>query len=371
LLLLKILYQMKVISLLGLVHCSLLFKRQSAQCAVSNADKEDCGNFGIGERGCLQRGCCWQPGISLTAPWCFIPNGDSEPTTTTTTRPSTPLPARTTAPPARTTIPPSVTSSIPRATARATITPTPTATATTLADKQQQEQEMSPGLRIGLIVGGVIAGLAVVGIATLVYHKSKQSKEMPKLSLAPAPLPDVPVNQEPKLATYDAWLKEPAVSATGSGSTATAAASMPMNSLPMNSVAGLDPRVSPSQMYQQNYQDPSYQPSYYHDPTQPYQHTEYQHQPIQDYYQNYPNQEYHHQSDYHDGYQDHHYQDPLYQNSQYSPTHFQQNGQDLPGQADTHFQQTSQDQQGQAVYQHYPYTHEYTNGNPPSPSRPS
>ena len=41
------------------------------RCLVPYEEKEDCGHYGINQRDCLDRGCCWRPSNRPNDPWCF------------------------------------------------------------------------------------------------------------------------------------------------------------------------------------------------------------------------------------------------------------------------------------------------------------
>lgn len=47
----------------------------SADCAVSDASKVDCGYVGITQSGCESKGCCWQQSQNSAIPWCFYQSG--------------------------------------------------------------------------------------------------------------------------------------------------------------------------------------------------------------------------------------------------------------------------------------------------------
>ena len=44
-------------------------------CNIAPEDRRDCGYAGIGEAGCLERGCCYDNTIPDTF-WCFLKTGD-------------------------------------------------------------------------------------------------------------------------------------------------------------------------------------------------------------------------------------------------------------------------------------------------------
>eukprot|EP01034_Spumella_vulgaris_P025065 gene25065-31475_t len=56
-----------------------LMKVDAQECAVSDADKKDCGYAGINENQCEAQGCCWSPaGENSKVPWCYSRGATTE-----------------------------------------------------------------------------------------------------------------------------------------------------------------------------------------------------------------------------------------------------------------------------------------------------
>ena len=51
------------------------------KCKVKDADKKDCGYYGIKKDECESKGCCWHPFPDPNPkrkPWCYYSNGDEK-----------------------------------------------------------------------------------------------------------------------------------------------------------------------------------------------------------------------------------------------------------------------------------------------------
>jgi glucoamylase len=53
----------------------------SQSCTLEDAQKTDCGYFGINQQQCESKSCCWRPVYEKEmlggTPWCFFPSGQS------------------------------------------------------------------------------------------------------------------------------------------------------------------------------------------------------------------------------------------------------------------------------------------------------
>ncbi|XP_076811464.1 alpha-amylase A-like [Clavelina lepadiformis] len=47
---------------------------EGSSCSMSDSIKQDCGHFGIDQKGCENGGCCWAESVISGVPWCFHPN---------------------------------------------------------------------------------------------------------------------------------------------------------------------------------------------------------------------------------------------------------------------------------------------------------
>jgi len=61
--------------------CFLSMEMLTTECVVSNEEREDCGFYGITQRQCLERDCCWTPSDNINQPWCFKQLEDVIPST--------------------------------------------------------------------------------------------------------------------------------------------------------------------------------------------------------------------------------------------------------------------------------------------------
>ena len=73
---------MKKLLLISLIIFCLSFPtertfRSDLSCLVHNPHKRDCGWYGIDQRGCEERDCCWKEDSDPSIPWCFYGQEDS------------------------------------------------------------------------------------------------------------------------------------------------------------------------------------------------------------------------------------------------------------------------------------------------------
>ncbi len=43
----------------------------TSECMQENAERVECGWYGIRKEQCLSTGCCWQPSNNGDTPWCY------------------------------------------------------------------------------------------------------------------------------------------------------------------------------------------------------------------------------------------------------------------------------------------------------------
>ncbi len=78
---------MNKIIVISLLVCCLaqptLRTTEDLSCKVHNPRKIDCGYYGINQKNCEEKGCCWKQDVDPSIPWCFLGQDDRETIRTT------------------------------------------------------------------------------------------------------------------------------------------------------------------------------------------------------------------------------------------------------------------------------------------------